>query len=271
MRIHRVIAVLWQEWYVTIHSTEVIVDIFFHPLLSIVVFGFVSQFLGGNAVGAAGPGSGGDAGRILLEGMLLWQVIWIVQYSVTLGSLWNVWSRNLSNMFVAPLMVREYLAAQLLSGIVKAVAIVILGGAMAKYLFGFDVLDMGAVPLLLTVVNFVFFGFATGIAVIGVIFRYGTRIQALAWGVIFIFQPLAAAYFPVSVLPTGLRYVAYAIPATLSFEGARHGLLHHHEVAWTLFAISFAENAVYFVLCLLLFGALYRKSRDTGQFARNEA
>ena len=268
MRLGRIIAVLWQEWFVTIHSTEVIVDIFFHPLLSIVVFGFVSQFLGGSAVGGQGNG---DAGRILLLGMLLWQVIWIVQYSVTLGSLWNVWSRNLSNMFVAPMMVREYLFAQLLSGIVKALAIVVLAGLMGNYLFGFDLLDMGAVPLLLTFVNFVFFGFATGIAVIGVIFRYGTRIQALAWGLIFVFQPLSAAYFPVSVLPKALRYVAYALPPTLSFEGARFGLLNHHAVAWTSFGISFAENVVYFVLCVLYFGYLFRRSRDSGQFARNEA
>ena len=263
MRLHRIVAVLWQEWYVTIHSTEVIVDIFFHPLLSIVLFGFVSQFLSGS--------DQSQAGKILLQGLLLWQVIWIVQYSVTLGSLWNVWSRNLSNMFVAPMMVREYLAAQLLSGIVKAVAIVVLGGAMAKYLFGFDVLDMGVVPLLLTFVNFVFFGFATGIAVIGVIFRYGTRIQALAWGFIFVFQPLSAAYFPVSVLPPALRWIAYGIPLTLSYEGARHGLLNHHEVAWGMFGLSFAENAVYFALCSLLFAHLFRQSRDTGQFARNEA
>lgn len=203
--------------------------------------------------------------------MLLWQVIWIVQYSVTLGSLWNVWSRNLSNMFIAPLMVKEYLLAQLLSGMVKAIAIVVLGGAMAKYLFGFDILDMGAVPLLLTVINFVFFGFATGIAVIGVIFRYGTRIQALAWGLIFVFQPLSAAYFPVSVLPKVLRIVAYALPPTLSFEGARYGLLNDHAVAWDLFGISFAENAVYFALCAVYFNYLFRRSRDSGQFARNEA
>ena len=118
---------------------------------------------------------------------------------------------------------------------------------------------------------FVIFAFATGIAVIGLIFRFGTRIQALAWGLIAIFQPLSAAYFPVSVLPTGLRYIAYVFPPTLSFEAARYGLLNDHAVNWTLFGISFAENLVYLALCVLFFSMLFRRSRDTGQFARNEA
>jgi len=130
---------------------------------------------------------------------------------------------------------------------------------------------MGVWPLALTFVNFVIFAFATGIAVIGVIFRFGTRIQALAWGLIAIFQPLSAAFFPVSVLPKAFRYIAYVFPPTFSFEGARYGLVNHHAVAWNLFGLSFGENVIYFALCAAFFRYLFKKSRDTGQFARNEA
>ena len=267
MRLHRTAAILWQELFVTIHSTEVVVDIFFYPLVNVVVFGFVAEYLSG-----AGENSpSGTAGQFLLQGMLLWQVIWIVQYSVTLGSLWNVWSRNLSNMFVAPLMVKEYLFAQMLSGVVKAIGILAAGWAVARLFFGFDLLAMGWGALALTFANFVLFAFATGIAVIGLIFRYGTRIQALAWGLIAIFQPLSAAYFPLAVLPTGLRMLAYAFPPTFAFEAAREGLTLAQAIDWRLFGLSLAENIVYLVLCAALFRYLFRKSRDSGQFARNEA
>ncbi len=263
MRLARIIAILWQELFVTVHSTEVIVDIIFYPLVNVIVFGFLSLYLSGS--------NSGTAGHYVLLGMVLWQIIWIVQYSITLGSLWNVWSRNLSNMFIAPLRISEYLFAQGLSGVIKAVAIVAVSDLLAVVLFDFDLLEIGWGPLLLSFASFVIFAFATGVAVLGMIFRFGTRIQALAWGLIAIFQPLSAAFYPVDVLPTALRYIAYIFPPTLTFEAARWGMAHGHAVAWRLFGISFAENAVYFLLCVWVFLRLYKKSRDTGQFARNEA
>lgn len=265
MRLDRIIAILWRELFVTVHSTEVIVDIIFYPLVNVVVFGFLSLYLSG------GNSNAGTAGHYVLLGMVLWQIIWIVQYSITLGSLWNVWSRNLSNMFIAPLRVTEYLFAQGLSGVIKAIVIVGVAGLMSDLLFGFDLFEIGIGPLLLSFASFVIFAFATGVAVLGMIFRFGTRIQALAWGLIAIFQPLSAAFYPVHVLPPVLRYIAYIFPPTLTFEAARWGMLHDHAVEWRLFGISFAENVIYFLLCVWLFKRLYRKSRDTGQFARNEA
>ncbi len=83
----------------------------------------------------------------------------------------------------APLRVSEYLFAQGLSGVVKAVLIIAVSGVMSELMFDFDLLEIGIVPLLLTFASFVVFAFATGVAVLGLIFRFGTRIQALAWGV----------------------------------------------------------------------------------------
>jgi len=262
MRKNRIIAILWQELFVTIHSAEVIVDIIVYPLINVTVAGFLSLYLSGSQRVAAG--------HYVLLGMLLWQIIWIVEYSVTLGSLWNLWSRNLSNMFIAPLLVKEYLFAQGVSGAIKAVIIVGTGGLLAAIVFDFNPLDIGVAPLLLSFANFVMFALAIGIAVLGLIFRFGTRIQALAWGLIAIFQPLSAAFYPVAVLPAPLRAVAYLFPPTFTFEAARFGMLNQHAIDWPLFGISFAENAVWLALCIAAFNRLYRKSRDTGQFARNE-
>lgn len=115
MSLIRIKAILLQEFFITIRSLEVILDIIFFPLMSIVVFGFLSIYL----TGAVSP----LIGHYLLVGMVLWQLIYITQYSVSVGSLWNIWSRNLSNLFITPLSVAEYLFAHCLSGIVKAIFI----------------------------------------------------------------------------------------------------------------------------------------------------
>ena len=262
MKLKRVIGVLKQEYFITIRSVEVMVDVLFFPLVNIVVFGFLSLYLSG--------GTHALAGEYVLLGMLLWQIIWIIEYSVTLGSLWNIWSRNLSNMFIAPLEFKEYILAHSVSGIVKAVMLLGLGGILSHFVFGFDLLSIGLLPLALVFINFSFFAFSVGITVLGLLFRYGTRIQALSWSLITIFQPLSAAFFPLYVLPAPIQLVSKLFPSTYTFEAARYALVNH-AVEWNYFGIAFVENIFYFILSIIFFAYMFKVSRDTGQFVRNEA
>jgi len=261
MNINRIKAVLLQEFFITIHSVEIVIDICVFPLVNLAIFGFLSLYLGGSHSVAA---------QYVLLGMLLWQIIWITEYSVSIGSLWNIWSRNLSNMFIAPLKVQEYILAHALSGIVKACAMFCIGAILSYFIFHFNILILGIGPIILVFINFTIFAFAMGIAMLGLIFRYGTRIQAFAWGIVPIFQPLSAAFYPLNVMPLPLQFIAYLFPPTYTFEAARYSLVYH-TINWQLFGISFAENIFYCVVCMLFFGKMFEKSRDTGQFARNEA
>ena len=51
----------------------------------------------------------------LYLGTLMWEIMRIAQYSMSLGVLWNVWSHNFSNMFITPLSMIEYVLAQMIS------------------------------------------------------------------------------------------------------------------------------------------------------------
>jgi ABC-2 type transport system permease protein len=102
----RIKAILLQEWYVLYRSGEVITDIVVFPVGHIVVFGFISLFL---------SQENKELGELVLLGMILWQVVWIVEYALTLGSLWNIWSRNLTNLFISPLRLSEYIFAHTMS------------------------------------------------------------------------------------------------------------------------------------------------------------
>src|SRR3990167_4259508 len=109
MSLNRIGAVLLQEFFITKRSLEVILDLFFFSIMTVVVFGFVSLFLTGTLKT--------PSASYLLLGIILWEVIRINQYSISVGSLWNVWSKNLSNMFISPLSIREYIFAHMVSGV----------------------------------------------------------------------------------------------------------------------------------------------------------
>ena len=54
------------------------------------------------------------------------------------------------------------------------------------------------------------------------------------------------------------------------FEATRYAL-EYGSVAWDLFLIAFLQNVVYCVLATRAFARMYDRSRDSGQFARNES
>jgi ABC-2 type transport system permease protein len=240
----------------------VIFDILIFPIMSIIVFGFLALFLSGSVEN--------NIAYALLTGMLLWEIIFIVQYSVSVGSLWNIWSDNLTNIFIAPISLIEYIFAQSLSGILKAIIIFLPASILSLAIFHFNIYQIGIVNLLLYGVNLAIFALSMGTIILGLIFRYGTRIQAFAWGLLPIFQPLTAAFYPVSVLPAPLQIIAWLLPPTYIFEAARANLVSP-SVQWRLIGLSFIENIVYFIVAVWLFNILFRSSKNTGQFARLES
>lgn len=258
---HRIKALLWQEFYLTKRSLEVIMDLFFLSFVSVLLFGWLSAYLSQSLP----P----PARHYLLLGILLWEVIRVAQYSLSVGAMWNVWSRNLSNLFIAPLSMAEYLGTAMLSAMVKAIFVLTLMGWMSSAVFGFHLASIGWVNLVVFTVNLLLFAYSSGLVILGLIFRFGTRIQALAWGLVVVFQPLTAMFFPAAVLPVPLRVVAYALPPTYVFEAARAALLNP-RLDWQPAGIAFGLNVLYFILSAGLFAWMYQKSRDTGQFARNE-
>src|SRR5258708_5503737 len=111
--------------------------------------------------------------------------------------------------------------------------------------------------------NFTLFSWPIGLVMIGLIFLYGTRLPALAWGIIFVFEPLTAAFFPVKVLPTFLQRLAWALPPTYLFEAAR-GILDGGTMNWSYAAVATLLNSVYFIGAAIIFGFFFRKSKDSG-------
>jgi ABC-2 type transport system permease protein len=259
MSVERIKALLLEEYFITIRSLEVILDLFFLSVMSVIVFGFFSLFLSSRV--------SGPPAHYLLLGMLLWEVVRVTQYSISLGAMWEVWSRNLTNLFITPLRLHEYLIAAMISGAVKSVLILATVSLISGVLFEFDITSIGLANLALAFLNLSVFAFAVGLAILGVIFRYGTRIQALAWGVIFLFQPLTAVYFPVDVLPQVLQRIADIFPPTYVFEMARQNL-SDQSIDWGLVLKPLALNVVYISCALWFFNLMYTGSRRSGQFAK---
>ncbi|MEI6533314.1 MAG: ABC transporter permease [Candidatus Roizmanbacteria bacterium] len=262
MSLNKIKAIALQEYFIILRTLETMVDIFVFPLVSIALFGFLSNYLIGNVKS--------DIGHGMLMGMILWQVMYIIQYSVTVGSLWNIWSKNLTNIFVSPISSLEYLIAHSLSGLVKAGIILALSHIICVWLFQTSIFSVGVINLMLFTINLAVFAIALGVSILGMIFRYGTRIQSLAWGFLGVLQPLTASFYPVSALPQPLQYISYTLSPTYIFEGMRSALQNPSIIQWNYIIPAFFMNASFFIISIVFFNHMFKKSKESGQFARNE-
>ncbi|MBI2052026.1 ABC transporter permease [Candidatus Roizmanbacteria bacterium] len=262
MRLYRILAILTEEFYITKRSFEVMMDLFFFAFVTVITFGFTTLYF-------LRESNQAFAYHLFL-GLLLWEIIRVAQYTLSVGVLWEVWSRNLTNIFISPMSAKEYIAAEMFSGALKSLVVFITISLIALMFFGFNVYQVGLINIVLFFINLILFSWFTGIIILGLIFRYGTRIQALAWGFVFLFQPLTAAFFPVKILPKVLQNIAYFFPPTYVFEAARASFSNPGIIEWNLIGSAFLENIAYLVFSLLFFNVMFKKSKETGQFVKNE-
>jgi ABC-2 type transport system permease protein len=105
-----------------------------------------------------------------------------------------------------------------------------------------------------------FAGFGVAFASAVVVFKRG---GALGGGLGTAFSLLGSVYYPLSVLPSSLRYLADALPFTWAVTIIRGGLLER-RVFWSQFAILCLATAVIVPVSLAVFSAAVRYSRSKG-------
>jgi ABC-2 type transport system permease protein len=133
---------------------------------------------------------------------------------------------------------------------------------LALFLFRFNFYAIG-LPLIAFFCNLIFTSWSVGIFVSGLVLRNGLGAESIVWTLMFGLMPLVCIYYPVTVLPHWLQYLAWALPPTYVFEGMR-ALLIGHEFRSELMVEALAINAVLLLVSFATFLALLRSARQHG-------
>lgn len=256
----RVGALVLRYTFLYTRSVPRVMEMFFWPVMDLLVWGFLTVYLL-----RAGHGVPGYI-TFLIGAMIFWDILYRSQQGVTISFLEDIWARNLLNLFVAPIRVSEFIAATYVVGFVKILVTVAVLVTLAYTLYSFNLFALG-LSLIPLFINLLIMGWAIGMVTTALIMRWGQAAEALAWGIPFLIQPLAAVFYPVSVLPPWLQPVALGVPATHVFEGMRqvlqgHGLSMNHLV-W-----AFALNGVYLLGGALFFRHMFNVARRKGLLAK---
>jgi ABC-2 type transport system permease protein len=231
-------------------------ELVYWPTLTMVLWGFTSQFLVTNSSWVA------RAGGVLIYAVLLWEVLFRSQLGMAFSFLEEMWSRNLGHLFVSPLRPYEWVFSLLAMSFIKVAFGVVPAALLAIPLYHYSIFTLG-LPLIAFFVLLLVMGWAVGLGVIALILRHGLGAENLAWVAIFVLSPISGIYYPVSVLPGWLQAVAWCFPTAYVFEGMR-AVLFENRVRLDYLLAALGLDLVYLAIGSLILLWSFRRARRTG-------
>lgn len=258
MNLSRVWAIVLRHYFLSIHQLERFFDAFLYPALILLVWGFLSTYIGD--IRSSGLVA------FLLGGLILWVIFERVNTDLGLSFMYDVWERNIINVLASPITFLELIISLVIIGLLKVVVSFILMGVMAAVFYNFAITSLGF-SLALFAINLVIFAWAFGIFNISLIFRYGHSIGPITWILPFLLQPISAVFYPISILPSFFQRLAYILPIAHVFEGMRT-VLAMGVFNYSQFLLALALNVVYLALAITFFWRTLVSVKKTGRLVK---
>ena len=174
----------------------------------------------------------------------------------------EIWSRNFTNLFVAPLKVSEIITALTATALLRTLIGVIPAIFLATPFFGVSIFNLGPSLILLFLILYLF-GITLGLLVTSGLLRYGPAFENIAWSSLFLLAPLGCIYYPLSILPDWLQTIAKALPLVYIFEEVRSILLNN-IVNYANIITALKLNLVYFTSAVCIFYLAFYGARKKG-------
>lgn len=252
----RIWGMVLRNLYLLRSSWPRLFELAYWPTFSLLIWGFLSQFLMTNSTYIA------QAAGVLISAVLLWDVLFRSNLGLAITFLEEMWARNLGQLFISPLRPLELVAALMVISFLRTLISVIPAALLAMPLFGVWVFDLGF-ALAAFFFNLMVMGWAVGLFVTGLLLRMGLGAEGIVWTGIFLIAPITGIYYPISVLPEWLQPLAWSFPSTYVFEGMR-AVMFEHVFRWDLMVGAIALNIVYLIAGTVSFLIFYRIARVRG-------
>jgi ABC-2 type transport system permease protein len=261
IKIHRIKAMLLNYYYLSINSLDRIFDIVYWPLLDIFIWGFMTHFIQGI--------SDFNILNVILGGIVLWVFLWRSTQDLVVYLLDSYWSRSIFHLFITPLKSAEFVISLAIIGLIRSFLAFTTMSILAYFLYDFTILQFNLFHIAMLIGILVLFAWALGILISSFIFLWGTRIQVLAWSVIWIIQPFSCVFYPLSALPNWAAKIAIFLPTTQVFENLRATIngspLNYGSLLYSLIFIL-----IFFVLASLFLSYSVKRARNKGHFSKPE-
>jgi ABC-2 type transport system permease protein len=231
------------------------VELLFWPSVGAIQIGMLSVFL------SLTP----EMKAFLLTGAILSGVLQVCQIDVAYGLLFDAWSKSLKQTFVTPIEHYNYIIGSWLFGMIRGLIVFFALGGFCVVVFKFILPAPDIIVLTLT--GIFLSALVIGMSVIFVILFFGQRIVEIVWMITTIVMLICGVYYPVSMLPKALQYLAGLIPITYFLEFFRMGYGFQPVFTHPLIK-GFGLSGFYIVVMFVLLDLALKRARKTGMIIK---
>ncbi len=215
------------------------------------------------------PAARNELATKLLVGGVIWAFLGIIFEIVTETVAWERWEGTIEYTFMAPVSRPVHLIGMgvyaVLYGLVRAAAIFV--AVVAFIGIHLPHANYGAAVALLAISSISFIGVGMMTAVLPLISpEKGTQLGFVAQGLMLV---VSGVYYPVSVLPGWMQWVAKISPATYALRGNRNQILNGAGLAWADVWPLLVIGACSIPIGLVVFRAGERYAKKTGKLKRS--
>ena len=256
MRWHKIYGLSLRHIYLIKSSFPRILDLIYWPTIQIFLWGFISKFFTINSAYY------NNTVGVILTAAILYDFLFRSSISYNMMFLEEIWSRNFTNLFIAPIKISEIISALTLTAIIRTSIGLIPAALLAIPLFGVSLFSLGP-PLLLLLLSLYIFGITLGLLVNSGLLRFGPSFENIAWASLFFLAPLGCIYYPIDILPEWLQIISKTLPLVYIFEEMRNILINNSINYFQIYkAISI--SSLYFFLGVIVFYLSYYGARIRG-------
>ena len=147
MRWHKIYGLSLRHIYLIKSSFPRILDLIYWPSVQVFLWGFISKFFTlssayyNNTVG------------IILTAAILYDFLFRTSIGFNMLFLEEIWSRNFTNLFIAPMKISEIIVSLVFTALIRALIGLVPAILLTSTIFGISLLDLG-LPLAFLFLSF---------------------------------------------------------------------------------------------------------------------
>ena len=256
MSFSRIYGLFLRHFFLITQSFPRILDLIYWPSIQITLWGFISNFFATHSTyynGAVG---------VILSCAILYDFLFRTSIGFNILFLEEIWSRNFTNLFIAPIRISEIITSLVFTALVRALIGLIPAILLTSPIFEVSLLNLG-VPLFFLFLSLYIFGITLGLLVSAGLLRFGPSFENISWSTLFLLAPFGCVYYPIETLPEIFRSVALGLPLVYIFEETRN-ILINQSINYENIAQAFYLNTIYLIIAISVFYYSFNQARIKG-------
>ena len=198
---------------------------------------------------------------VILTCAILYDILFRSSISFNMLFLEEIWSRNFTNLFIAPLKLKEIIVSLVVTALIRTLIGLVPAIILTSPLFGVSILKLG-IPLFLLFLSLYIFGITLGLFVsaglIGLV-----HLLKYCLVIFVLLAPLGCIYYLIEILPNFFQIIAKGLPLVYIFDETRNILLND-MINYNNLKYAFFLNLTYLIIGISLFCFSFKKARKKG-------